>query len=88
MSQQEEHHVVLRHRHSFTNTTDGGEYLTTKLSHHIASCSEVDIGMEATGHYWLALYSFLVSKGYGVHVINPIQTDGWRKGIEIRMIRF
>jgi transposase len=69
---------------SFANTTDGGEKLITKLSQHTNLTSDVEIGMEATGHYWLSLYSFLVSKGYAVHVINPIQTDGWRKGIEIR----
>ena len=40
--------------------------------------------MEATGHYWLSLYSFLIENQYTVHVINPIQTDGWRKATEIR----
>ena len=40
--------------------------------------------MEATGHYWLALFSFLDEADYFIHVINPIQTDGWRKGTEIR----
>jgi transposase len=69
---------------SFANTTDGGESLIAKLSANIKSPSDVEIGMEATGHYWLPLYSFLVDLGYAVHVINPIQTDGWRKGIEIR----
>ena len=42
------------------------------------------IGMEATGHYWLALFSFFDEQGFYTHVINPIQTDGWRKGTEIR----
>jgi transposase len=69
---------------SFGNTTEGGESLISKLGSHVSSISEVEIGMEATGHYWLALYSFLVDKGYVVHVVNPIQTDGWRKGTEIR----
>jgi transposase len=69
---------------SFGNTTEGGESLITKLSSHVPSISEVEIGMEATGHYWLSLYSFLVGKGYVIHVVNPIQTDGWRKGTEIR----
>jgi len=69
---------------SFTNTTDGGESLLVLLLKHIKLTTDIEIGMEATGHYWLSLYSFLVSKGYAVHVINPIQTDGWRKGIEIR----
>jgi len=36
-------------------------------------------GLEATGHYWLALYSFLVGKGYPVSVINPYQSDAFRK---------
>jgi transposase len=65
---------------SFPNSTDGGSNLLDK----IASVSSVEIGMEATGHYWLSLYSFLVAHGFTVHVINPIQTDGWRKGTEIR----
>lgn len=69
---------------SFANTTEGGESLIAKLSPYIQSLTDVEIGMEATGHYWLSLYSFLVNKGHAVHVINPIQTDGWRKGIEIR----
>ena len=69
---------------SFANTTEGGENLTARLSHFINSPSDVEIGMEATGHYWLSLYSFLAGLGFVVYVINPIQTDGWRKGIEIR----
>jgi transposase len=69
---------------SFGNTTEGGESLISKLASHLPSISEVEIGMEATGHYWLSLYSFLVGKGYVIHVVNPIQTDGWRKGTEIR----
>ena len=69
---------------SFANTTEGGENLIAKLNQHIQSNADVEIGMEATGHYWLSLYSFLAEKGFTVHVINPIQTDGWRKGTEIR----
>jgi len=69
---------------SFSNTLDDGDSLLVKLHSHISSPDDVDIAMEATGHYWLSLYSFLIGKGFGVHVINPLQTDGWRKGIEIR----
>lgn len=67
---------------SFSNTTDGGNSLLEKLAKF--SISEIEIGMESTGHYWLSVYSFLIEKGFVVHVVNPIQTDGWRKGIEIR----
>ncbi|SDD72693.1 IS110 family transposase [Sporomusa acidovorans] len=66
---------------SFSNSTDGANSLLEKIS---AYSSALEIGMEATGHYWLALYSFLVEQGFVIHVINPIQTDGWRNATEIR----
>lgn len=69
---------------SFSNTTNGANSLAEKLRSYINNPSEVEIGMEATGHYWLSIYSFLVENGFAVHVVNPIQTDGWRKGTEIR----
>lgn len=69
---------------SFDNTTEGAESLLAKFSDYSVQPQELEIGLEATGHYWLAVYSFLHDKGYKMHVINPIQTDGWRKGIEIR----
>lgn len=69
---------------SFTNTSDGGEALLSKLESFSRNTSDFVIGMEATGHYWLALYSFLFDNEFTIHVINPIQTDGWRKGTEIR----
>lgn len=40
-------------------------------------------GMEATGHYWLTLYSHLRQDGFTIHVINPIQSDALR-GMYIR----
>ena len=69
---------------SFSNTTDGGNALFSKLSSFSSDPSDFEIGMEATGHYGLSVYSFLFEKGFLLHVINPIQTDGWRKGTEIR----
>ena len=69
---------------SFANSTDGANSLLQKLYSHIQCSDEVEIGMEATDHYWLSIYSFLISNGFVVHVVNPIQTDGWRKGTEIR----
>ena len=66
---------------SFSNSIDGAESLILKLE---AFKDELEVGMEATGHYWLSLYSYLVEKNFTVRVINPIQTDGWRCGVEIR----
>lgn len=75
--------VVLK-GFSFPNTLEGGHSLLTRLNAISDDPSHFLTGMEATGHYWLALFSFLEEADYFVHVINPIQTDGWRKGTEIR----
>ena len=69
---------------SFPNTSDGGNALFSKLASYSLKPSDFEIGMEATGHYWLSVYSFLFEKSFLLHVINPIQTDGWRRGTEIR----
>lgn len=77
----DENAKVIFKAHSFSNTSDGAASLLVKI---IPYAVELEIGMEATGHYWLSLYSFLIKNHFVVHVINPIQTDGWRKSIEIR----
>ena len=64
---------------SFSNTTAGGELLLSRIAGLNSNSSSVVFGLEATGHYWLALYSFLNQKGYKVSVINPYQSDAWRK---------
>lgn len=66
---------------SFSNSIEGANSLLSKL---LPFKDSIEIGLEATGHYWLSLYSFLCDNNFTVHVINPIQTDAWRKGSEIR----
>lgn len=66
---------------SFSNSSEGAASLMDKISPYK---DNLEIGMEATGHYWLSLYSFLLEQELLIHVVNPIQTDGWRKGTEIR----
>ena len=69
---------------SFSNSSDGGKSLLDIIKKYV-NFSDVTVGMEATGHYWLSIYSFLYDYDFhSIHVINPIQTDGWRKGTEIR----
>ena len=59
--------------------------LRTSLHRLSASLpTETISGNGSKGYYWLELYSFLLEKVISLHVNNPIQTDGWRKGIEIR----
>lgn len=61
----------------FANSHNGANKLIEYITKNIGS-SEVIFGLEATGHYWLSLYSFLFEKGYTINVINPIQSDSFR----------
>jgi len=64
---------------SFSNSESGCNKLLTLLERFEANSSNTIIGMEATGHYWLSLYSHLLDLGFTVYVINPIQSDAFRK---------
>lgn len=71
---------VVRKAMRFANSQAG----YNKFVDMIRSLNEpVVFGMEATGHYWLTLYTHLRNDGYTVHVINPIQSDALR-GMYIR----
>lgn len=63
----------------FTNTTAGAELLLKRVAAVNPVCLPLIFGLEATGHYWLALYSYLVEKGYPIVVFNPYQSDAFRK---------
>lgn len=71
---------------SFPNTQAGCEKFCQLLQRLNISPDELIIGLEATGHYWLAVHAFLVEKGFAVHVINPIQSDAFRR-ISIRQTK-
>lgn len=64
---------------SFSNSESGSNKLLSLLNKFEADSSNVIIGMEATGHYWLSLYSHLLNLGFTVYVINPIQSEAFRK---------
>lgn len=70
---------VIEESFSFSNTQPGGEKLVSKLVKNNILKDSVLIGMEATGHYWLSVYTYLNDLGYPLVVINPIQTDAFRK---------
>ena len=71
---------VVRKAMRFANSQAG----YNKFMDMVRGLSEpVVFGMEATGHYWLILYTHLRNDGFTVHVINPIQSDALR-GMYIR----
>ncbi len=63
----------------FENSTAGFNKLISSINNYNISNDKFVFSMEATGHYWLALFSKLVESDYNVQVINPIQTDACRK---------
>ena len=48
------------------------------------SLENIKVGLEATGHYSNNILNFLTSKGFNVYVINPLQTNLYRKGQSLR----
>ena len=64
---------------SFPNSQAGCEKFCQLLERLNIPQHDLIIGMEATGHYWLAIYAYLTENGYTVHVINPIQSDAFRR---------
>lgn len=62
----------------FTNTNDGFANLYDFINSKITEYESVVIGLEATGHYWLSLYSYLHDNSLDVVVINPLQSDSLR----------
>ena len=69
---------LIGHSLRFSNSHKGADKLMAHILKHIPNKSFL-FGMEATGHYWYSIYSFLQSKGFTVYVINPIQSDSLRK---------
>ena len=64
---------------SFTNTQEGCEKVIALFTKLTISADSLVIGMEATGHYWLPAYEYFSKLGYDVKVINPIQSEAFRK---------
>lgn len=62
----------------FATTHKGADSLMRFIFKNIGN-SPCVFCMEATGHYWYPIYSFLKAKGYTICVINPIQSDSLRK---------
>lgn len=64
---------------SFANSKEGCEKLVAVFEKLDISKDDLLLGMEATGHYWLSVYGYLLEQGFEVKVINPIQSEAFRK---------
>ena len=78
--------VIIGKSIRIANKFTGFNRLMEFLKQNVDDISNVVFGMEATGHYWLPLYSHLRQAGFTVYVINPIQSDALR-GLYIRQTK-
>ena len=62
----------------FTNSKEGFNKLLTTIQDKLKDLSNIEVAMEATGHYWLSLYSALTDNGFLVSVYNPYQIKAYR----------
>lgn len=67
---------VLKPAFTIANTRAGFDQLRQTLQ---GVSQPLLIGLEATGHYWLALYEELTQQGQAVIVLNPLQVAAYRK---------
>jgi transposase len=68
--------------YAISNDLEGFEALQGRLAE---LAEPLEMGLEATGHYWLALFDYLTQAGYTVHVLNPLQVHAYqRSGIRKR----
>jgi len=77
---------VIGKSFKFANSCTGFNNLLRRIREVTTDKADVEIGMEATGHYWLPLYARLKNEGYIIRVINPVQSDALR-GLYIRQTK-
>ena len=67
---------VLLKAIKFTNSNDGLQKLIDSIS--VYDLSQIYCAMEATGDFWLSLFSALTDKDFNVSVFNPYQIKSFR----------
>jgi len=62
----------------FTNSKKGSEKMLEFINQYNLTPDNSVVGIEATGHYWLSVFSFLHKLGFKTTVFNPLQSDALR----------
>lgn len=69
---------IIQKPFKFSNNFEGLNIFLQNLSAIDPDLQNFEIGMEATGHYWLNLYTHLETRNMRLHVVNPLQSDAFR----------
>ena len=62
---------ILIQNLTFKNNSEGFHLFFNSISNFNESFENINVGLEATGHYSNNILNFLTSKGFNVFVINP-----------------
>jgi transposase len=73
----------------FSNDNEGYQKLVSLVLSAVPDSDRgvIAVAMEATGHYWLSLFSALVDDGFGVSVYNPFQIKSFRTAYHNRKLK-
>lgn len=75
---------ILFENLTIKNTLDGFNLLLTSIFNFEKNLDNIKVGLEATGHYSNNIVNFLITKGFTLYLINPLQTSLFRKGQSLR----
>ena len=75
---------VLFEKFTIKNTLDGFNSLINSIFNFEKDLNKIKVGLEATGHYSNNIVNFLINKGFSLYLINPLQTNLFRKGQSLR----
>ena len=75
---------VLEDVFTIPNTLEGFNLLLSKIRAHTMPQDNIKVGLEATGHYSYNLLGFLLNNGLHTYVLNPLQTNLYRKSLTLR----
>ena len=75
---------VLADVFTIPNTLEGFNLLLSKIHTCTKPQDNIKVGLEATGHYSYNLLGFLLNQGLATYVLNPLQTNLYRKSLTLR----
>lgn len=75
---------ILEDVFTISNNMDGFTCLLSKIRSCTTAQDKIKVGLEATGHYSYNLLGFLLNNGLATYVLNPLQTNLYRKSLTLR----
>ena len=75
---------ILEDVFTIQNNLEGFQLLLSKIRDCTKVQDKIKVGLEATGHYSYNLLGFLLNNGLTTYVLNPLQTNLYRKSLTLR----